>query len=95
MQFPRIINQSAGICPRFYDVVRQLDVDGVTVVLVEQFAEFTLNVAQSAVVMTNGTIAHTGPTSDVAERLHDLYFVVSSTSASQPAEPPTGPAQTG
>lgn len=89
---------SMGLAPliveELYGVVRQLATDGVTVVLVEQFAEFALKVAESAVVMTGGRIVHAGPTSDVIARLHDLYLGVSSSNGSDPDGPPAAPTQT-
>jgi branched-chain amino acid transport system ATP-binding protein len=89
---------SMGLAPliveELYGVVRQLAADGVTVVLVEQFAEFALKVAQSAVVMTGGRIVHAGPTPDVIARLHDLYLGVSSSNGGDPDRPPAAANQT-
>jgi branched-chain amino acid transport system ATP-binding protein len=89
---------SMGLAPiiveDLYDVVEQLAADGVTVVLVEQFAEFALKVAQWAAVMTGGKIVHAGPTSDVTARLHALYLGASSRNGADVDGPPTGPAQT-
>ena len=79
---------SMGLAPliveQLYGVVRELVADGVTVVLVEQFAEFALQVAQSAAVMVGGTIVHAGPTSDVIERLQDLYLGASTSNSVHP-----------
>jgi branched-chain amino acid transport system ATP-binding protein len=79
---------SMGLAPiiveDLYAVVRQLAADGVTVVLVEQFAEFALQVAQTAAVMTGGRIVHVGRTDEVATRLHDLYFSVPSGNGDRP-----------
>jgi branched-chain amino acid transport system ATP-binding protein len=89
---------SMGLAPLIvedlYSVVRQLATDGVTVVLVEQFAEFALKVAESAVVMNGGRIVHAGPTSDVIARLHDLYLGVSSSNGTDPGGPPAAATQT-
>ena len=69
---------SMGLAPiiveSLYNVVRQLAKEDVTVVVVEQFAEFALEVAEYAVVMTGGRIVHQGPSSQVGSRLHDLYL---------------------
>jgi branched-chain amino acid transport system ATP-binding protein len=69
---------SMGLAPivveSLYNVVRQLANDGVTIIVVEQFAEFALDVAEHAAVMTGGRIVHEGPASEVGERLHDLYL---------------------
>jgi len=69
---------SMGLAPiiveELFGVVSALAAEGVTVVVVEQFAEFALKVAKWAVVMTGGRVVHSGPASDVAGRLHDLYL---------------------
>jgi branched-chain amino acid transport system ATP-binding protein len=80
---------SMGLAPiiveDLYAVVRQLAADGV--------AEFALQVAQTAAVMTGGRIVHVGPTDEVATRLHDLYFSVPSGNGHRPTGP-AGTAQT-
>jgi branched-chain amino acid transport system ATP-binding protein len=69
---------SMGLAPiiveDLYGVVGALAGDGVTVVVVEQFAEFALKVAQQAVVMTGGRVVHAGPAADVATHLAELYL---------------------
>ena len=45
-----------------------------TIIVVEQFAEFALDVAEHAAVMTGGRIVHEGPAGEVGQRLHDLYL---------------------
>ena len=69
---------SMGLAPivveDLYQVVGALARDGVTVVVVEQFAQFALKVAQWAVVMTGGRVIHSGPASDVAAHLAELYL---------------------
>jgi branched-chain amino acid transport system ATP-binding protein len=69
---------SMGLAPiiveSLYEVVRQLAKEGVTIIVVEQFAEFALDVAEHAVVMTGGRIVHKGPASQVGSQLHELYF---------------------
>ena len=69
---------SMGLAPivveSLYNVVRQLATEGVTIIVVEQFAEFALDVAEHAAVMTGGRIVHEGPASEVGDRLHDLYL---------------------
>ena len=69
---------SMGLAPivvqELYNHVVQLAADGVTVVLVEQFARTALSVATSAVVMANGRIVHTGPAGDVGAVLHSAYL---------------------
>jgi branched-chain amino acid transport system ATP-binding protein len=69
---------SMGLAPivveDLYAVVAALARDGVTVVVVEQFAQFALKVAQWAVVMTVGRVVHSGPASEVAAHLAELYL---------------------
>ncbi len=69
---------SMGLAPiiveDLYGVVGALARDGVTVVVVEQFAEFALKVAQHAVVMTGGRVVHSGPAADVSTHLAELYL---------------------
>jgi branched-chain amino acid transport system ATP-binding protein len=69
---------SMGLAPivveELYGVVRNLATDGVTVVVVEQFAEFALSVATWAVVMTGGRAVHAGTATEVAGSLHDMYL---------------------
>lgn len=73
---------SMGLAPivveELYGVVRNLAADGVTVVVVEQFAEFALSVATWALVMTGGRAVHTGTAGEVAGSLHDMYLGTSS-----------------
>jgi branched-chain amino acid transport system ATP-binding protein len=69
---------SMGLAPivveDLYAVVAALAQEGVTVVVVEQFAQFALKVAHWAVVMTGGRVVHSGPASDTATYLADLYL---------------------
>jgi branched-chain amino acid transport system ATP-binding protein len=69
---------SMGLAPiiveSLYDVVRQLAKEGVTIIVVEQFAEFALDVAEQAVVMTGGRIVHEGPASLAGAQLRELYL---------------------
>jgi branched-chain amino acid transport system ATP-binding protein len=69
---------SMGLAPivveDLYDAVGALASGGVTVVVVEQFAQFALKVAQQAVVMTGGRVVHSGPAADVATHLAELYL---------------------
>jgi branched-chain amino acid transport system ATP-binding protein len=69
---------SMGLAPMvvqsLYEVVSELADSGITIVVVEQFAEYALKVAQHAVVMAGGRIVHVGSASAVAAQLHDLYL---------------------
>jgi len=69
---------SMGLAPlvveELYEVVSALAREGVTVLVVEQFAEFALKVAQLAAVMTGGRVVHSGPAAEVATHLAELYL---------------------
>jgi branched-chain amino acid transport system ATP-binding protein len=69
---------SMGLAPivvkELYNHVAQLAAEGMTVVVVEQFARTALSVATSAVVMANGRIVHTGPVGEVGAVLHSAYL---------------------
>ena len=87
---------SMGLAPiiveNLYEVVGALARDGMTVLVVEQFAEFALKVAQWAVVMTGGRVVHSGPASDVATSLAELYLGGRSENGSVPdSAAPGGP----
>jgi branched-chain amino acid transport system ATP-binding protein len=78
---------SMGLAPliveELYQVVAKLAAGGVTVIVVEQFAEFALKVASVAVVMTSGRVVHSGPTADVAGSLHEMYLGAGSTNGTR------------
>ncbi len=69
---------SMGLAPivvdELYDHVVQLSTEGITVVIVEQFARTALAVATSAMVMVNGRIVQTGAACDVESVLHSAYL---------------------
>jgi branched-chain amino acid transport system ATP-binding protein len=81
---------SMGLAPivvdELYTHVAQLAADGITVVVVEQFARTALSVATSAMVMGNGRIIQTGGASDVESVLHSAYL--------GPAQPATASSST-
>jgi branched-chain amino acid transport system ATP-binding protein len=85
---------SMGLAPlvveELYRHVVELASEGITVLLVEQFARTALSVATSAMVMANGRIVQTGSTSDVEAVLHSAYLGRSEAEASQ-ADPPIAP----
>jgi branched-chain amino acid transport system ATP-binding protein len=78
---------SMGLAPivveELYKHVVNLAAEGITVVVVEQFARTALTVATSAIVMANGRIVQTGAAGDVEAVLHSAYLG------------PVQPAQTG
>jgi branched-chain amino acid transport system ATP-binding protein len=69
---------SMGLAPiiveELYNHVVQLATEGITVVVVEQFARTALSVATSAMVMANGRIVQTGAARDVESVLHSAYL---------------------
>lgn len=70
---------SMGIAPNvvvslFENVVRLAEEEGVSVLLVEQFAEAALAVADKACVLTQGEIVMIGTPAEVRASLSSLYF---------------------
>ena len=69
---------SMGLAPiivdELYNHVVQLAAEGITVVVVEQFARTALSVATSAMVMANGRIVQAGKASDVESVLQSAYL---------------------
>jgi len=69
---------SMGLAPlivaELYDVVRGLAADGISVLLVEQFAETALAVADYAALMSGGRVVRVGQPADVAGSLHEIYL---------------------
>jgi branched-chain amino acid transport system ATP-binding protein len=69
---------SMGLAPiivdELYNHVIQLAAEGITVVVVEQFARTALSVATSAMVMANGRIIETGAARDVESVLQAAYL---------------------
>ncbi|MFP5218464.1 MAG: ABC transporter ATP-binding protein [Actinomycetes bacterium] len=69
---------SMGLAPlivsELYDVVQQLAAEGISILLVEQFARTALAVADYAAVMTQGRIAMVGQPADVADFVTDAYL---------------------
>jgi len=83
---------SMGLAPlvveELYRHVVSLAAEGITVVVVEQFARTALSVASSAMVMANGRILQSGSADEVESVLQTAYL-----GSVEPAEP--GPAQNG
>jgi branched-chain amino acid transport system ATP-binding protein len=67
-----------GLAPlivgELYDLVGQLATEGITVLLVEQFARTALAVADYAAVMTQGVIAMVGEPADVESFVSEAYL---------------------
>ena len=82
---------SMGLAPivvdELYAHVAELAGDGVTVVVVEQFARTALTVATAGVVMAGGRIVHAGPASEVAGVLHSAYLGTAGPTGDEPSVP--------
>ena len=69
---------SMGLAPlvvsELYDVVRGLAEQGIAILLVEQFAQTALAVADYAALMVSGRIVRVGQPADVADHLHETYL---------------------
>ena len=69
---------SMGLAPiivtALFEVVAKLAAEGVTVVMVEQFAEAALDIASSAAVMISGRVAHRGSPAEIRAVMHDAYL---------------------
>ena len=69
---------SMGLAPmivqELYELVAQLAREGITILVVEQFARIALSVADFAAVMSGGIITTVGQPADVAEAVEDAYF---------------------
>jgi branched-chain amino acid transport system ATP-binding protein len=69
---------SMGLAPlvveQLFEIVAQIADSGVTVLLVEQFAQTALGVADLAAVMTGGRITAVGTPHEIAAGLHSAYL---------------------
>jgi branched-chain amino acid transport system ATP-binding protein len=73
---------SMGLAPKIvrelYDVVGALAADGTTVLVVEQFAQTVLKVADSAVLLVQGAVSCSGAPAEVEAALAEGYLGVAS-----------------
>ncbi|MBI2168040.1 MAG: ABC transporter ATP-binding protein [Actinobacteria bacterium] len=69
---------SMGLAPiivqELYEIVKQIAREGVSILLVEQFAHIALSVADYAAVMTHGRIQAVGQPADVEAELSGAYL---------------------
>jgi branched-chain amino acid transport system ATP-binding protein len=69
---------SMGLAPKIvaelYELVHQLAQEGISILLVEQFARTALAVSDYAAVMTGGRIAMVGQPADVADFVNEAYL---------------------
>jgi branched-chain amino acid transport system ATP-binding protein len=69
---------SMGLAPiivaELYEHVVRASSGGTTILIVEQFANAVLAVADHALVMSQGTIVYSGPPAEVRDRLAEIYL---------------------
>jgi len=69
---------SMGLAPivvaQLYELVEAIAARGITVILVEQFAETALGVAGRAAIMLHGRIAHEGTPAEMADAAETAYL---------------------
>jgi branched-chain amino acid transport system ATP-binding protein len=69
---------SMGLAPiivrELYQIVRQIAADGVSVLVVEQFAKTVLGVADVAAIMTQGQIVRVGSPAELSGELETAYL---------------------
>lgn len=70
---------SMGLAPRIvaqlYEQVAAIAADGVSVLVVEQFARSVLGVAHHAVVMAHGVVSWSGPTSELSDDVLTMTYL--------------------
>ncbi|MEZ5166801.1 MAG: ABC transporter ATP-binding protein [Acidimicrobiales bacterium] len=73
---------SMGLAPiiveELYDQVGALAAEGLSILIVEQFAQTVLGVANRAAIMLHGRITRTGPPDEIAEELTAAYLGIES-----------------
>jgi len=81
---------SMGLAPLIvedlYSHIAQMAAEGITVVVVEQFARTALSVAATAFVMANGRIVQTGTAGNVEATLQSAYLGPAQPAGASPAE---------
>ncbi len=69
---------SMGLAPLIvrdiYERVAEIAADGVSILVVEQFAHDVLDVADTAAIMLNGSIRRIGPPAEIAKELETAYL---------------------
>jgi ABC-type branched-subunit amino acid transport system ATPase component len=80
---------SMGLAPiiveQLYEVITEIAHQGLTVLIVEQFAHQVLKVADVATLLVNGRITYSGSPTDIDEILNTAYLGGASDTASEPA----------
>ena len=89
---------SLGLAPtvvaRLLDVVREMNRDGVTVLVVEQSVNVAVSIAERAVFMEKGAVRFTGATAELTERPDLLRAVFLESRAPARTRPESGPRET-
>ena len=69
---------SMGLAPliveELYERVAELAAQGISILVVEQFAQAVLGVSTVASIMLHGRITRTGPPAEIAEELTEAYL---------------------
>jgi len=69
---------SMGLAPMIvadlYDVLRQLAAEGMSILLVEQFARTALQIADYAALLSQGRVAHVGEPADLIDMINASYL---------------------
>jgi branched-chain amino acid transport system ATP-binding protein len=69
---------SMGLAPivvqRLYEIVAQVAREGISILVVEQFAQAVLGIADRAAIMVNGEITRAGPPSELGSELSSAYL---------------------
>jgi branched-chain amino acid transport system ATP-binding protein len=69
---------SMGLAPivvqRLYEIVAQVAREGISILVVEQFAQAVLGIADQAAIMVNGEITRAGPPSELGAELSSAYL---------------------
>ena len=66
------------IVEELYGQVAELARGGLSILIVEQFAQTVLGVADTAAIMLHGRITRTGPPAEIAEELTAAYLGIES-----------------
>ena len=85
---------SMGLAPviveQIYEVISRIATEGVTVLVVEQFASTVLGVADLAAVMVQGRIVRAGRPSEIEADLHSAYLGGGTGAATSQSKPVPG-----
>jgi branched-chain amino acid transport system ATP-binding protein len=69
---------SMGLAPivvqRLYETVAQVAAEGISILVVEQFAQAVLGIADRAAIMVNGEVTRTGSPAELASELSSAYL---------------------